>query len=123
MDTTQLKRNRIRKTRILRVRKHLRGDQQKPRLCVIKSGRHLYVQIIDDATGMTLASTSTISKDFRNSEFNRKNKESGKQLGLKIAEKAKDKQITTVVFDRGRSKYHGVIAALADGAREGGLQL
>jgi large subunit ribosomal protein L18 len=123
MDTSQLKRNEIRKTRALRVRKRLRGDQEKPRLCVIKSARHVYVQIIDDVNAVTLASTSTISKEFRESEFNHKNKEAGKQLGLKIAELAKGKNITTVVFDRGRSKYHGVIASVADGAREGGLRL
>ncbi len=123
MDTSQLNKSRRRKTRALRVRKRLRGEQQKPRLCVIRSGRHIYVQLIDDTQAVTLASTSTISKEFRSSEFNRKNKDSGKRLGLKIAELAKGFDVTSVVFDRGPFKYHGVIAAVAEGAREGGLQL
>ncbi len=121
MDRNQLKRNCIRKKRSLRVRKHVRGDGDKPRLNVVKSIKQVYVQLIDDEQSLTLASISTVSKDFRNTEFNRNNIASGKQLGLKIAELAKAKNVKKVVFDRGRFKYHGVIAAVADGAREGGL--
>ena len=123
MDNSQLHRNSIRKKRALRVRKTLRGSQEKPRLCVIKSGQHVYAHLIDDESALTLASVSTLSKEFRQTEYNRKNKDSAKQLGLKIAELAKEKNVKTVVFDRGRFKYHGVVASVADGAREGGLQL
>lgn len=123
MEKSQLHRNRVRKNRAMRVRKRLRGSQDKPRLSVYKSGKHLYVQVINDEQGVTLVSTSTLSKDFRQSDYNRKNLDSAKQLGLKIAGLAKKENVTTVVFDRGRFKYHGVIAAVADGAREGGLQL
>jgi large subunit ribosomal protein L18 len=122
MDSSQLHRNFVRKKRSLRVRKKLRGDQLKPRLCVVKSSRHLYVQIIDDESGITMASTSTLSKDFRHTENNKKNKTSARQLGLKIAEVALEKNVRSVVFDRGRFKYHGILASVADGAREGGLQ-
>jgi len=123
MDNSQLHRNFTRVKRALRVRQQLRGNQAKPRLSVNKTGKHLYIQLIDDEKAMTLASISTLSKEFRESENNRKNKETGKQLGLKIAELAKQKDIQRVVFDRGRYKYHGVVASVADGAREGGLQL
>ena len=123
MDTSQTHKQHTRKMRTFRVRKHLRGSGEKPRLCVVKSGLHLYVQLIDDEKAVTLASASTLSQEFQKTEYNRKNKESGKQLGLKIAELAKQKNVNAVVFDRGRSKYHGVIASVADGAREGGLQL
>lgn len=121
MDSSQIKRNRVRKARSMRIRKRVRGDHAKPRLSVVRSCKQIYVQLIDDEQSATLASTSTLSKDFRNTEFNRKNIASGKQLGLKIAKLAKEKNVTTVVFDRGRFKYHGVVAAVAEGAREGGL--
>lgn len=123
MDKNLTHKKHTREKRTLRVRKHLRGNGVKPRLCVMKSGYHLYVQLIDDENSVTLASASTLSKEFQKTEFNRKNKESGKQLGLKIAELAKQKNVNAVIFDRGRFKYHGVIASVADGAREGGLQL
>lgn len=123
MDKSLTHKNYTRKKRKLRVRKHLRGNGVKPRLCVVKSGLHLYVQLIDDESAITLASVSTLSKEFQKTEYNRRNKESGKQLGLKIAELAKQKNVNAVIFDRGSSKYHGVIASVADGAREGGLQL
>lgn len=122
MENSQLRRNRVRKTRAMRVRKTLRGNLQKPRLSVFKSSKHLLVQLIDDEKGTTLASASTLSKELRQTEHNRKSKESAKELGLKIAELAKGKNIKKAIFDRGRFKYHGVIASLAEGAREGGLQ-
>lgn len=121
MDTSQIKRNKVRISRARRVRKHLRGDQAKPRLSVVRSNQQVYVQLINDEKHQTLASTSTLSKEFKSTAYNKKNVESSKQLGLKIAQLAKDLSITHVVFDRGRYKYHGVIAAVADGAREGGL--
>lgn len=123
MEKSQLHRNHVRGKRAMRVRKKLRGCQDKPRLSVFKSGKHVYVQVIDDERSITLASTSTLSKEFKNTEFSKKNVESGKQLGLKIAQLAKEKEVEAVVFDRGRYKYHGIIASVADGAREGGLQL
>lgn len=122
MENSLKNRSRVRKNRVFRIRKSLRGLADRPRLCVFKTAKHLYVQLIDDQQQMTIASTSTLSKEFRQSEFGRKNVVSAKQLGLKIAEIAKGKNVNKVVFDRGRFKYHGVIASLAEGAREGGLQ-
>lgn len=107
--------------RALRIRKHLRGTSAKPRLSVVKSNKHVYAQIIDDDKGVTLVSASTVSKEFRDTEFNRKNKNSAKQLGAKIAELAVKQNIKEVVFDRGPFKYHGILAELADAAREQGL--
>jgi large subunit ribosomal protein L18 len=123
MDSSLIKKHIKKKKRALRNRSHLRGTSLKPRLSVIRSNKHLHVQLIDDDSSMTLASVSTISKEFRGGEFGKKNKTSAKQLGLKIAEIAKEKNVKKVVFDRGPFKYHGVVAALADGAREGGLEV
>lgn len=122
MRNTVLKNTRIRHKRTLRVRKHLRGSNVKPRLCVIKTNKHIQVQIIDDETGRTLGATSTFAAEFRETEFNKKNIPSARKLGEKIAEIAKEQNIKELVFDRGCSKYHGILAALADAAREGGLQ-
>jgi large subunit ribosomal protein L18 len=122
MEKSQLRRNRIRERRALRVRKDLRGNQAKPRLSVFKSGKHLYVQLIDDEQSATLASASTLSKEFQQTEHNRKGKGAAKELGLKIAALAKEKNVKSIIFDRGRFKYHGLVASIADGAREGGLQ-
>ncbi|MCH9627628.1 MAG: 50S ribosomal protein L18 [Chlamydiales bacterium] len=106
----------------MRTRKRVRGCEQKPRLCVIKTNTNIYVQLIDDEKSLTLASASTLSKEFRTTEFNKRNQTSAKQLGLKIADLAKKKAVSKVVFDRSGAKYHGVLAAVADGAREGGLE-
>lgn len=105
------------------MRNGVRGSAAKPRLSVIKTNQHIHVQLIDDEKGLTLISASTLSKDLRTTEFGRKNKASAKKLGLTVADLAKKKEITQVVLDRGAAKYHGVIAAFADGAREGGLGL
>ena len=113
---------RLRDKRALRVRKQLRGTSTKPRLCVVKSNCHIQAQLIDDETGQTLGGTATFAKEFRNTEFNRKNKASARKLGEQIAEIAKSKNIKEVVFDRGPFKYHGILAELADAARTGGLQ-
>lgn len=112
----------LRKRRALRVRKHLRGDAVKPRLCVVKSNKHIQAQLIDDESGTTLGSVATFTKEFRETEFNKKNKVSAKKLGEQIAEIAKSKNIKEVIFDRGSAKYHGILAELADAARAGGLQ-
>lgn len=112
----------LRVKRALRVRKHLRGTSAKPRLCVVKSNCHIQVQLIDDETGQTLGGTATFAKEFRDTEFNKRNKASARKLGEQIAEIAKGKNIKEVVFDRGPFKYHGILAELADAARAGGLQ-
>lgn len=122
MDSTQKKKMVVRNRRTLRLRKRVRGCEIKPRLCVVKTNKHVHVQLIDDESSSTIASISTLSKEFRSTEHNRRNQSSAKQLGLKIAELAKAKSVNKVVFDRSSFKYHGVIAAVADGAREGGLE-
>lgn len=116
------KMNALRQKRAHRTRKKLRGTLAKPRLSVIKSNKHIHVQLINDDEGITLASTGTFSKEFRNTEFNKKNKEAAAKLGEKIAALALEKNVREVVFDRGPSKYHGVLAALADSARSAGLK-
>jgi large subunit ribosomal protein L18 len=104
--------------RAKRVRKKLRGTAEKPRMCAVKSNKHLYVQLIDDVHGVTLASASTGRKGSADS----KSKEAAEKIGLEIAEKATKLGISAVVFDRGPFAYHGVLAALADAARKKGLQ-
>jgi large subunit ribosomal protein L18 len=105
--------------RQIRVRKKISGTPERPRLVVTKSSRHLYVQIIDDIAGTTLASASTMEADLRGSGDDKTSK--AKTVGGLIAERAKAAGVESVVFDRAGNKYHGRIAALADGAREGGL--
>lgn len=112
----------LRVKRKMRVRKTLRGSSGKPRLCVMKSNKHIQVQLIDDDKGITLASVSTYSKEFKNTEFGKKSKASAKVLGEKIAGKAIELGCKEIVFDRGPFKYHGVLAELANGAREAGLK-
>jgi large subunit ribosomal protein L18 len=91
-------------------------------MCVVKSNKHIEVQLIDDEAGRTLASVSTHSKELRTTEFSRKNKASARKLGEVIADQAKQQNISEVIFDRGPSKYHGVLAELADAARSSGLK-
>ncbi len=117
-----IKSEKLRRKRALRVRKHLRGTNKRPRLCVIKSNQHIQVQLIDDETGATLGGTATFAKEFRHTEFGKKNKASARKLGEHIAEIAKSKNVKEVVFDRGPFKYHGILAELAHAARAGGLQ-
>jgi large subunit ribosomal protein L18 len=120
MENSKNERNVRRKRRAMSVRKHVRGSTLKPRLCVYKTNKHISAQLIDDEQHITVASASTLQKDFGKSAG--KSKETAKRIGKIIAEKAKEKSISTIVFDRGRYKYHGIIAELADGAREAGLQ-
>ncbi len=123
MDNS-LKKDRLRRQkRALRVRAKLFGTAEKPRLSVHKSRRFLTVQLIDDECGVTLASASTLSKDFVAGKGSAKNKEAAVWLGEQIAVRAKEKNIESVVFDRGALKYHGVIASLAERARESGLRV
>ena|SRR5579872_1150135 len=101
-----------------RLRKRIDGSTARPRLAVYRSLKHIYAQIIDDTTGTTLAHASSQEKDL--SALG--NAEGAKKVGLAIAKKAKAKGISLVVFDRGGFKYHGRVAKLAEGAREGGLE-
>ena len=104
------------------VRRKVRGSVERPRLTVCRSGKHIAVQIIDDFNGNTLASASSQMKDLKAELKYGGNVAAAKVVGKKIAEVAKEKGITLVCFDRGHYRYHGRIKALADAAREGGLQ-
>lgn len=101
-----------------RVRKHLSGTPSCPRLCVYRSNKNIEAQLIDDVNKVTLVSSSSTSLKLENGG----NKEAAKTVGLDIAKKALAKKITTIVFDRSGYIYHGRVAALAEGAREGGLK-
>jgi large subunit ribosomal protein L18 len=122
MTNEIIKKEKIRKTRSLRVRKKLRGTSQRPRMCVVKSNKHIQVQLIDDEAGKTIGSAATFAKEFRNTEFSKKSKASAAKLGEQIAAIAKENNVLEVIFDRGPFKYHGILAALADSARAAGLQ-
>jgi large subunit ribosomal protein L18 len=110
-----------RSRRHLRVRKRITGDVARPRLVVTRSARHVFAQLVDDTAGNTLVSASTLDASIRNSGGDKTAK--AKQVGALLAERAAAAGITAVVFDRGGHSYHGRVAALADGAREGGLAL
>ena len=107
-----------RERRHLRVRKKIFGTPERPRLCVYKSLKHLYVQVIDDVAGRTLAAASTLEKSLKLKGCTVK---SAQILGKVIAERAQQKGITTVVFDRGGYPYHGIVKALAEASRQAGL--
>jgi len=108
--------------RHVRVRKQLFGSAERPRLNVFKSLTGIYAQIIDDMDGNTLVSASSVDKELREKVKGMKKTEQAKAIGQAIAERAKSKGISSVVFDRGGFRYTGRVKALADGAREGGLQ-
>jgi large subunit ribosomal protein L18 len=112
---------RARVRRHLRVRKKVTGSTLRPRLVVNRSARHLFVQIVDDSVGRTLASASTLDESIRSAEGDKTAK--AKLVGALIAERARDAGVEAVVFDRGGFQYHGRVAALADSAREAGLTL
>ncbi len=107
---------------MLRVRKQVRGTAEKPRLSVFKSNMHIFAQLIDDEKGFTLASAGTVMKDFQDNKLGKKSKEAARAVGAKIADVAKQKNIANAVFDRGFNKYHGLLAEVANAARETGLQ-
>jgi len=115
-------RNLARKRRHKRVRKHVHGTPERPRLNVFRSLNAIYAQVIDDEVGTTLVSASTLDKELRGKAKGKNKTEQAKLVGEAIAERAKGKGITTVVFDRGGYKYIGRVKALAEGAREGGLE-
>ncbi|MBI5274011.1 MAG: 50S ribosomal protein L18 [Chlamydiales bacterium] len=117
-----IKRNKVRKNRVFRVRKTLKGDASKPRMSVTKSNKHLFVQLINDEEAKTIVSLGTVSKELQGTEFNKKSKEAARHIGEQIAQRAKAMGVDAVIFDRGRFKYHGIIAELANAARKAGLQ-
>ena len=102
-----------------RVRGKVSGTPERPRLCVFRSETNIYAQVIDDVNGVTLVSASSLEKDFK---VEGTKSDAAKQVGANVAERAKAKGIETVVFDRGGYLYHGRVAELAEGAREGGLK-
>ena len=122
-----LVKSRTRKTAAGRVRRHLRvrkkvtGSTSRPRLVVNRSSRHMFAQIVDDTKGHTLAQASTLDATIKTAEGDKTAK--ARKVGELLADRAKQAGITSVVFDRGGYRYHGRIAAVADGAREGGLEL
>jgi large subunit ribosomal protein L18 len=107
--------------RHLRVRKKVAGSAQRPRLAVTRSARHMFAQLIDDVAGVTLASASTLDDSVRSAGGDKTAK--ARQVGSLLAQRAAEAGITAAVFDRGGYAYHGRVAALADGAREGGLSV
>ena len=110
-----------RQTRHRRIRKKISGTSSRPRLAVFRSARHIYAQAIDDSAGSTLAASSTIEIQKSLKKTYTGNKEAAKAVGTDVAKKLIEKSISTVVFDRGGFVYHGRVQALADGAREAGL--
>jgi large subunit ribosomal protein L18 len=107
--------------RQVRGRKRISGTTERPRLVVSRSSRHLFVQVVDDTQGRTVVSASTMEADLRSFDGDKTAK--AKRIGELVAERAKQAGVDAVVFDRGGNKYHGRVAAIADGAREGGLSL
>ena len=110
-----------RQTRRRRIRKKISGTSLRPRLAVFRSARHIYAQAIDDSAGSTLAASSTLTIQKSLKKTYTGNKEAAKAVGADVAQKLIEKSISTVVFDRGGFIYHGRVQALADGAREAGL--
>jgi len=108
----------LRKARHSRLRKRIEGTATRPRLAVFRSLQHIYAQIIDDSTGTTIAAASSQEKELKAAG----NAEGAKKVGEALAKRAKDKGIDAVVFDRGGFRFHGRVASLAEGAREGGLE-
>lgn len=109
-----------RKRRHVRVRKKVTGTSERPRLVVTRSARHMVAQIVDDTVGKTLASASTMEGDLRTNSNDKTAK--ARKVGQLVAERAKSAGVQAVVFDRGGNRFHGRVAALAEGAREGGLE-
>ena len=117
----KIDKNEIRKRKHLRVRKKVSGTAECPRLCVFRSNANIYAQVIDDVTGTTLASASSLDKDVKAAVANGGNIEAASAVGKLVAERALAKDIKEVVFDRGGYIYHGRVSALAEAAREAGL--
>ncbi|MDP9416589.1 MAG: 50S ribosomal protein L18 [Actinomycetota bacterium] len=105
--------------RHVRVRKKVTGTAQRPRLVVTRSARHVFVQVVDDGVGRTLASASTMESDLRTLDGDKTAK--ARRVGELVGQRAREAGVSAVVFDRGGNRYHGRVAAIADGAREAGL--
>lgn len=118
----QLNRNLSRKRRHVRVRKHVSGTSDRPRLNIFRSLGHIYAQVIDDSQGVTLVSASTVDKKLRDLVLGKSKVEQATIVGQHLAERALDVGVKQVVFDRGGFKYHGRVKALADASREAGLE-
>ena len=116
------KKRKLRQLRKWRIRKKVSGTAERPRMAVFFSNQHIHVQFIDDTRGVTMAAASTVRKAKPAGEKLAANVASAKKIGTQAAELAKGKGITRIVFDRSGSRYHGKVKALADAAREGGLQ-
>jgi large subunit ribosomal protein L18 len=117
---TKLDKNATRKKRHARVRAKLSGTSARPRLNVFRSNKHIYAQLVDDLSGVTLASASTLDKELTLESTS--NVEAAQKVGELVAKRAVEKGVSSIVFDRGGYLYHGRIQALADAARENGLQ-
>lgn len=120
---TKEDRNQSRQARHIRVRKRVVGTPERPRLNVFRSNKHIYAQVIDDETGTTLVAASTLDSEVKERVAQGKGREAAKVVGELVAARAKGKGISRLVFDRGGYLYHGRVAALADGARAGGIEL
>jgi large subunit ribosomal protein L18 len=105
-----------------RIRHRVKGSGERPRLAIFKSGRHIYAQIIDDATGATLAHASSLDPALKGEKKPAANRETATRVGTLVAERAKSRGVARVVFDRGGYIYHGKVKALAEAARQGGLE-
>lgn len=105
-----------------RIRKRIEGTPSRPRLCVFRSNKHIYAQVVDDARGVTIVAASTLDTEAKDTFKNGGNVAAAKVVGKLVAGRAKDKGIESVVFDRGGYIYHGRVKALADAAREAGLK-
>ena len=116
---TKTNRKLERTRRHIRVRRKISGTAERPRLCVYRSNKNLFVQVIDDVNGVTLCQASTLDKEVKTKHAN---KEAAKEVGALIAKRASEKKIKSVVYDRGGYIYHGVVKELAEAAREAGLQ-
>ena len=116
--------NRKQKTAVRhrRLRKTVAGTPERPRLSVHFSAKNIYAQVIDDLSGKTVASANTTEGEFKGEKKTRANKDTAVKIGKLVAERSKAKEVTKVVFDRGGLQYHGKVKALADAAREGGLE-
>ncbi|GAB7387280.1 50S ribosomal protein L18 [Bacillaceae bacterium] len=119
---TRPDRNKLRKKRHLRIRKKVFGTPERPRLNVFRSNKHIYAQLIDDTKGITLAAASTLDPELRGSLESGGNVEAAAKVGALIAKRALEKGYKSVVFDRGGYLYHGRVKALAEAARETGLE-
>jgi large subunit ribosomal protein L18 len=121
MAVKQNPREAARLKRKMRIRTRVHGTQERPRLTVFRSDKHIYAQVIDDSLGVTLASASTVAPDYKGMDPLKGKVEAAKRVGAIVARKAREKGVTKVVFDRNGFIYHGRVKALADAAREAGL--